>query len=265
MKKIVLTFLSIVLFVSFVSAQDRIFNYTYQSNVLTPQQREIEVFNTFHFQREDFYRAYQSKIEFETGIAKNLQSSFYLIMNTATGYNLGNDSSLSSASSFAVSNEWKYKITDPVANAVGSALYTEFEFSKDEFEWENKIILDKKIGRNTFALNIVGTFESEKELEEKELENEKEYEAELDFGYAYYLGKGFNLGIEARNLNKIEEGEWEFSTLFAGPVISYFRDNFWVNLTVLPQITAFKGANFEGLELDDHEKLETKLSFSFEL
>lgn len=265
MKKTILTFLAIVLFISFTSAQDRIFNYTYQTNILTPQQREIEVFNTFRFQRQDFYRAYQSKIEFETGIAKNLQSSVYLILNTATGYNLKNDSSLSSESSFAISNEWKYKISDPVANAVGTALYTEFELSEDEFEWENKIIFDKKIGRNTFALNIVGVYECEKELEEKELENEKEYKAGLYFGYAYYLGKGFNLGIEARNLNKFENREWEFSALFAGPVISYFRNNFWVNLTVLPQITAFKGADVKGLELDDHEKLETRLTFSFEL
>lgn len=265
MKKIILIGGSLCLLAVVSAAQDRIFTYTYQSNVLAPQEREIEVYNTFHFGRQNFYRAYQSKIEFETGIVKNLQASIYLITNTKTGYNLQHDSAISSASSFAIANEWKYKLSDPVANAIGSALYTEFELSKDEFEWENKIILDKKIGRNTFAFNVVGELERGKTTVNKLLQSEKVFNAKLFLGYAYYLGKGFNAGFEARNINTREDNEWGNSNLYAGPVVSYFRNNFWVNLTVMPQIRSFRGATYKGLDLQNYEKLEARLAFSFEL
>ncbi len=265
MKKLTFVLFVLTAVVSVATAQDRVFTYTYQSNVLSPQEREIEVYNTLYLGRQDFYRAYQSKIEFETGIVKNLQASLYLITNTATGYNLKNDSAISSSSSFAIANEWKYKISDPVANAVGSAIYTEFELSNDEFDWENKIILDKKIGRNTFAFNLVGELETGKKTVNKHLVSEKEFKAELFFGYAYYIGKGFNVGLEARNINIHQDGEWENANLFAGPVVSYFRDHFWVNLTVMPQITSFKGATYKGLDLQNYEKLEARLAFSFEL
>lgn len=265
MKRIIFISVVIMASVSFAKAQDRIFTYTYQSNVLAPGEKEIEVWNTFGTGRQSFYRGYENKIEFETGIAKNLQTAFYFKVNSSAGYNMSNDSALSSSTSIAFSNEWKYKLSDPVANAIGSALYTELELSKNGVESENKIILDKKLGRNTFALNLVGVYETVKITEDKILKNEKEYRAEFDLGYAYYLGKGFNLGIEARNLNKNEDGEWKYSALYAGPVISYSRDKFWINLTVMPQITAFKGATYKNLVLDDQQKLNTRLVFSFAL
>lgn len=265
MKKLFFICLIITVSASFVKAQDRIFTYTYQSNVLSPAEREIEVWNTFGTGRQDFYRGYENKIEFETGIAKNLQTAFYFKVKSSSGYNLSNDSSMSSSTSIAFSNEWKYKLSDPVANAIGSAIYTELELSKDGVESENKIILDKKTGRNTFALNLVGAYEVVKATEGKLLKNEKEFRAEVDFGYAYYLGKGFNLGLEAQNLNKHEDGEWKYSALYAGPVLSYSRDKFWINLTVMPQITAFKGATYKNLVLDSEQKLNTRLVFSFAL
>jgi hypothetical protein len=73
------------------------------------------------------------------------------------------------------------------------------------------------------------------------------------------------VGLEARNINIHQDGEWENANLFAGPVVSYFRDHFWVNLTVMPQITSFKGATYKGLDLQNYEKLEARLAFSFEL
>lgn len=265
MKTYIRILMGLVLLPSLAKAQDRLFNYTYQSNVLNPKEKELEAYNTFSLGKEDFYRAYQSKLEFETGISRHLQASFYLISQTSTGYNLNKDSALSSASSFAVANEWKYKISDPVANAIGSALYTEFELSKDAFAWENKIILDKKLGQSTLALNLVGELESGKILIGKQLARSREFNAEVHAGYAYQVAKGWNLGVEARNINTRSDGTWEASNLFAGPVVSYFRDEFWVNLTVMPQLHSFAGTTRNGLDLDRFTKWESRLSFSFEL
>lgn len=255
----------LVLIPSLSKAQDRLFNYTYQSSVMSTKEQELEVYNTFSLGKQDFYRAYQSKLEFETGIARHLQASFYLITQTGTGYNLNKDSALSSATSFAVANEWKYQISDPVANAIGSALYTEFGLSKDAFAWENKIILDKKLGRSTLALNLVGELESGKILIGRQLARSHAFNAELHAGYAYQVAEGWNLGLEARNINTRSEGRWLASNVFAGPVVCYFRDEFRVNLTIMPQLHSFAGATQNGLDLDRFTKWESRLSFSFDL
>ena len=148
-----LTSLSFFLFfTSLVNCQDRLFTYTYQSSVLGKGQREIEVWNTVHWGREDFYRAFKHRIEFELGLGSRLQTAFYLnLKSTAMQIKEINNSFITSETDFSFSNEWKYKLSDPVANKIGSALYGELTVSKDEIEIEAKIILDKKSGRFTQA------------------------------------------------------------------------------------------------------------------
>ena len=58
------------------------------------------------------------------------------------------------------------------------------------------------------------------------------------------------------------------SVLFGGPVVSYTTSGWWATLTVLPQLYAFRvepGNTGKHLEFRGHEKLETRLMFSFEL
>jgi hypothetical protein len=89
---------------------------------------------------------------------------------------------------------------------------------------------------------------------------------EGDFGWCYDISNSFSAGVEVRNHNEFVEGEWEHSALFAGPVVSFSQPSWWLTLTVLPQITALKGETGDsGLILDEHEKLETRLLFSFRL
>jgi hypothetical protein len=58
----------------------------------------------------------------------------------------------------------------------------------------------------------------------------------------------------------------EHSAIFAGPVVSFSQPTWWATLTVLPQITAFKGKTGDSrLVLDEHEKIETRFLFSFRL
>ncbi len=105
----------------------------------------------------------------------------------------------------------------------------------------------------------------ENSFEKKNNKIEKEIEKEgiLEFNYALMFKPttSFGLGVEFRNHNVInEEKVWENSAFFAGPVLSYSTKNFWINLTVLPQISNFKG---NGLDLHDHEKFNTRLLFSY--
>ena len=220
------------------------------------------------------------------GLVKNLQVAFYL--NSQSESQLAGDSSFASINTdheFSFSNEWKYKLSDASGNKLGSALYLELGVATNETELEGKIILDKQIGNSVHALNIVGETEWEKEAEledgEAETETEMELNVEFNYGFSYRLSNHFRAGFEVRNHNEYvpkpstlvggetQAGsgmEWEHSALFAGPVISWATENAWINLTVLPQVAGLHHAenNFtDGLVLDEHERMEVRLLFSF--
>lgn len=274
MNRLFLIVCATILFSGAVSAQDRVFTYTYQSNVLNPGQREIEVWTTLRSGREGFYRGLDARLEFEMGIAKNLQTAFYLntknVAQEVTEVD-GNHThvSIETESEWSFSNEWKYKLSDAAANAIGSGLYGEITIAPTELELEFKLLFDKKIGRSTHALNLVSEFEFETEVEsengQEEVEQEMETKYEAVYGFSYNLNSNWNVGLEARNINEVYEGEWEYSVLFAGPGFSYAKGPIWINMTVMPQITGLKHPDDSdsGLYLGSQEKLQTRLLFSF--
>jgi len=254
-------FVILLLLTSTVAAQDRIFTYTYQSNVLRAGEFEVEPWMTVRWGRESFYRRLDQRLEFETGLTQNLQTAFYL-NSTQRSYQV-NDSTLAGSHAISFSNEWKYKLRDPVADPFGLALYGEIGIGASEIELESKLIVDKKFEKWVAAFNLVGEWEFEKEAEGSKVETEKETAVEIDLALARRLSSSVYLGLEVRNHNEFVKGTWEHSALFAGPTLSVTRDRFWINATILPQIHAFKGATKNGLQLTDHEKLETRIMFSY--
>jgi hypothetical protein len=263
MRKILL-FIAIVGFAK-ANAQDRVFTYTYQSGVLSKGQKEIEVWSTFSNGRQEFYKELNHRLEFEIGLGGKLQTAFYLnyAYNKAVVENYGIQI-LASDAEFSFSNEWKLKLSDPVANRLGSALYFEYTLSPLETGLEGKIILDKQIGNFISAFNLVGEYEIEKGFIQDgtrlKSENEGETVVELNFGLSYRIKNIMNIGIEMMNQNQVVGSEWENSVLLLGPCFSYSTNSFWINLTFMPQITELKGG---GLELYDHERLQTRLIFSY--
>ena len=75
MKK--LLFMCAFMAVLAANAQDRVFTYTYQSNVLNKGQKEIEVWSTLGTGRQDYYRGFDHSLEFEMGLGGNLQQERY--------------------------------------------------------------------------------------------------------------------------------------------------------------------------------------------
>lgn len=134
-----------------------------------------------------------------------------------------------------------------------------------EYGLEGKFIMDKRINDFTAALNLVGELEYESVIENNAMEWEQKKTVELNFALAYPLKNHFHLSFEAMSKNVFGKNNLEGSALFAGLGFSYFKDSFWINFTVLPQITSFKGATNNKLNLKDFEKLETRLIFSYEL
>jgi hypothetical protein len=260
MKKIIIVLVMLCAALS-VYSNERKFSYTYQSGVLGKGNKELEIWTTARIGKDiPYFARTDHRMEFEWGITNKLQTAFYLNFR-----NVSMDAGTGMETEFefqGISSEWKYQLSSPVKNAIGFALYGEIGLNTNEAELEAKLIFDKKVKRNTFALNLV--FENEWELAAHE--PEKEMKLEGDFGWCYDITNGFSAGIEVRNHNVFEEGELEHSALFAGPVVSFSQPSWWLTLTVLPQITSLKEKTGTGnLDLGEYEKLETRLLFSFRL
>lgn len=254
-----------ILFATESIAQDRIFTYTYQSNVLNKGQKEIEVWSTLGTNRQDYYRGLNHRLEFELGLGGKLQTAFYLNYGYSSGITKnGSTAFLSSKNSYSFANEWKLKLTDPVADKLGSAVYFEYVLAPGETELEGKLILDKQTGKFTHAFNLVGELEFEKEFKaegtELKPEVEKEFNLEWNYGLSLRLSNRWFAGVEVMNKNVFEESELEKSLLYAGPGVSYSGDGFWINFTLMPQLSNLKGG---GRSITGDDGLQTRLIFSY--
>jgi hypothetical protein len=260
MKKILFLFAFIAAMST--QAQDRVFTYTYQSNVLNKGQKEIEVWTTLGTGRSDYYRGLNHSLEFEIGLGGKLQTAFYLNYGYSAAAGI-DGTSLNFNNSYSFANEWKLKLSDPVANKLGSAVYFEYVLAPAETELEGKLILDKQIGRFTHAFNLVGELELEKEyeLDEAKWESEVEVKAEWNYGLSYRLRDNWFAGFEVMNRNVFEEGELEKSILSAGPGVAYVGSGYWINFTLMPQVTNLKGG---GRSLTNDDGLQARLLFSYE-
>jgi len=245
-------------------AQDRLFTYTYQSTVLNKGQRELESWHTLRTGRNDYYARYDHRTEFEIGLGKNLQTAFYLNLTSKTKTVTNNGTkSLSTSNEIGFSNEWKLKLMDPVANPFGLALYGEVGVASNELELEGKIIVDKKIGNLTIAANAVFEEEFAPSYSNNKLEWEKEKKLQGYLAFAYSIKPNFALTIENAVKTVYVEKKLEHSALFSGIGFSYSYDKFWVNFTAMPQIKSFKGETNSNLNLNEYEKVQLRLLFSY--
>lgn len=265
MKKIFI--ITTILFLSSMSilAQDRIFNYTYQSNVLGKGQKELEVWTTVLSGKTDYYREIKNRIEYEVGLGSNVQVAFYLNSKQKAYYDDITGEIVMDATEISLSNEWKYKISDPVANKIGFTAYGELSLATDEIEIELKAIFDKKIGNSLHAMNF--TFEPEWETTTKDAKVTTNLALKYDVNYAcsFKLSNNFNLGAEIINRNVyVKEDKFTHSSLFAGPTLAFYMDKFWINLSVSPQVKSFGNPEGKsGLNLDEFTKNDIRLLFSF--
>ena len=264
LKYTVFVFFTSICFLS--NAQDRIFTFTYQSTVLNKGQREIEIWNTVRTGREDFYARLDHRTEFEIGLGGKLQTAFYLNLTAKTKTSgEAPAKSLQTENEISFSNEWKLKLMDPVANPFGLALYAEYGIGTNEFELEGKVILDKKINNLTIAANAVYEAELAPFYSSSRLDWEKESKLEFYLSFGYALNSRFNLTLENSLRSVYTDKTLNHSAFFAGPGFSWLLDNFWVNFTVMPQLVSLKGETNSTLNLNEYEKVQFRLLFSFAL
>jgi len=243
------------------AANERHFAYAYETAVLPPGARELELWTAPRLGRRTAYTRFDQRVELEVGITDRLLTAFYLNFTALTEEVAGGE--LASTVEFGgVSSEWKLKLLDPVADAIGLGLYAELTASTNALEVEGKILLDKRVGNFLFALNAVVEHEWERESAN---ETRRELVFEVDLALAYFLTPNLSIGVEVRDDNEIPSAEgFEHSALFAGPVVSYAQANWWTTLTLMPQLAAF-GEGGTQLDLADHERFNARLLFAFHL
>jgi hypothetical protein len=259
MKRVLQAVLILAVSGAAAAASERHFTYTYESGVLRPGGREIEPWNTFRLGKSDFYSRLDTRLEMELGLTDRLQTSLYLNMKAVT-----EDTPLGRASSTefqGVSSEWKLKLSDPVADRAGVALYGELSAGPSEVELEGKLIFDKRVGRFLGALNLA----AEHEWSFEEPETEREVKLEVVAAACWFLTPRLTAGLELRSHTVVLPGdEPTRSALFLGPTVSYARQGWWIAASVLPQIRALAGASDGRLDLEEHERVEVRVLFGLE-
>jgi hypothetical protein len=250
-------------------ASQRRFTYTYESAVLNKGAVELEPWTTLRTGKEEYYTSFDQRVELEVGLSNRLQTSFYLNLHSTTEQA---DSSLQTDSGFdGISNEWKLKLRDPVADPFGLGLYFEWGASSSEVELEAKVIVDKRSGNWLCAFNA--TVEPEWEFIMKgganNVEANNEFKYEFDLAGTYFVKPSTSVGIEVRNHNlHISSEDYDHSVLFAGPVVSYSSEAWWATLTVMPQVAKLKGSEIDAghsLVTSELEKLEVRMIFGVDL
>jgi len=243
---------------SLAQASDRRFTYTYESPVVQKGTVELEPWFTASMGRDTYYFRLDQRLELEWGLAKGVQTAFYLNFR-AQAHDEGGV--LVKETAFrGFSNEWKFSLLDPVADPLGLGLYVEFGIQPHEVELEVKLLLDKAVGPALLAFNAVG----EVEIKPQAAGQAPEIEGKLIFlfGTSFSLGPHFALGFELRELNVFAGGELKLALLSAGPALHVRGERVWATLTVLPQIVDLKSRTHR---TDDAEWLETRLIFGIHL
>ena len=264
MKKIVI--LLAILNLNTVYGQDRLFTYTYQSNVLSKGQKELEIWNTLRSGRNDYYSRFDNREEFEIGLGSRLQTAFYLNLTSITSStDINSIKSLETEHEISFSNEWKLKLMDPVADPLGLALYFEYGIGSSEYEVEGKLIIDKRISNLTIAANAVYELEYAPFVKDDHTDWGKENPADFDLAFAWSVTSKFAVTLENTFKNVFADGELEHSALYTGPGFSWVQNNFWMNFTILPQVASFKGQTGSSLNLNEFEKVQFRLIFSYVL
>jgi hypothetical protein len=256
-------FIGSLLLTSFCNAQDRFFGRTYTSAILPKGNFDIELWHTSRFgHRSEYFHAMDQRVEYEVGLGKNVQTAFYFNHFQKSISDSAN--TINQSTEIGFSNEWKWRISG-AERKTGVALYAEFGVKGDELELESKLILDRTIGKNLLAFNLVYEIEGEAEWKIGKTHFNYNNKLELDAGWMYQFSTSFGAGIELVNENDLSNHKWKNSIMYAGPTINYRGNRWFIVANYLPQLgNVHVSPNFlKGIELNDHERAEARIIFGF--
>jgi hypothetical protein len=260
------TFLCALALTTTAHATDRSFAYTYETPVAAPGQAEIEPWVTYRTGRDEHYNRYDLRLEFEGGVLPKLQTALYMNFSSVSEDSFdevtGERFRTQSFNFTGVSNEWKYQLTDPVADPIGTALYLEGTLAPQKTEVEAKFLIDKRIGPGVFAMNLVGEYEWEYPSSE---ETRRILELEVDVAGGVEVAKGLVIGAEVNAPAELPETGPTSAVVNAGPALAAHFDRWWLATTFLMQVAALKRPTSGALNLEEYERFQLRTIWGFHL
>ncbi|MBI3854713.1 MAG: hypothetical protein HY293_03370 [Planctomycetes bacterium] len=239
---------------SLARADERKFSYSYEAKTLPQGSWEFEQWGTLQTRKDaGIWNTLLLREELEYGITDRLNAAIYL--NSEYQGNTGapgfdNERSFGFKS---MSTEWKYKVSDPSSDLVGSLLYAELAFSNEEYEIEAKLVFSKEAGPFTFAYNFIYEAELERETGASP-EWRWEHILSNTLGASWSISPNFAVGLEALDIARFSIIEHASThAYYAGPNLHVASGSWWATLTFLKQVS------FNGLDLSDGDN--TKYSF----
>ena len=125
-----------------------------------------------------------------------------------------------------------YRLSNPITDIVGSAVYGEVKVGDGVMAWEGKLLLQKNLGRLTLTYNA--TVEAVWEGSTLGQLNERSGELAQTVGISYEINAHVNLGLEF--LQEVDLPNWEAagrSIIFWGPNISLRKGRYFATITGL--------------------------------
>jgi hypothetical protein len=246
------------------SAAERHFGFNYESTVQPAGTAELEPWTTVRAGRVDYYSELDARLGLDFGIAKNLEGAlFWDLSAVTTDVRVPGAAILTRLSTTdlqSVSGRLKYKLSDPVADALGSALMLEGKYGPLLTGFQGRVILDDQLGSLLLAANVFGGMS---ELLDRRSTSEGNAGASLAAGY--FVTPAFVPSVEVRSETQFDSNV-DSSVLFVGPSLSLLGDRYWATFAVEPQVAAFKGATpGRSLDLSQNERLQARLLFGFRL
>ncbi len=233
--------LACLLLTSPAFANDRHFTQSYETATLPAGAIEIEPQTTFRMGRDQYYLGMDHRLEFEFGITDHLMAALYLNSGSET-VRVGS-AIVGGGGAQGASAEFKYNLTNATADAIGSALYLELTATPLEYEIEGKLLLDKRIGSWHLVTNLI----YEREWEFEGFWN-NESKVAVTLGATHFFTEHLTAGLELFGQGTFEQTALNADTtlqhgaLYAGPVVGYTSQNWWVATTVTPQLVGFGDA-----------------------
>ena len=248
------------------AAAEHHFGFTEESLVLDQGKTELTPWTTVRAGRSAYYSKLEGRLELGYGFAKNLQGSLFWNFSS-----VAKDTQLPAASETtrlavtdfeSVSGNLKYKLSDPIADSLGSAIALEGSFGPELGAVFVQAIVDKQFGSLLLAGNVTG--EAIWPLDRSDAGVEKELSLGLSAGY--FVTPKLVPGIEVRDTNGFGS-KLERSVIYLGPSVSWVTSGFWATLAVEPQLTALKGGtpHEQHLDLDENERVQARALVGFEL
>jgi hypothetical protein len=233
-----------------VYATERHFTFTYEVTTADKGELELENWVTWQFHRgrdgAPSTNEFDFRHEFEYGITDRLQASLYFADWHINDHPGGDDRAHYDDAALEV----VYRLSSPVTDLLGTAVYGEIRVGHELVELEGKILLQKNLGKWITAYNAV----LEGSWVDEHLE-ERGGEFAQTAALSYEINPRFTVGAEA--LHEIDIPNWdraEKSGLWSGPNASVRFGHWYVTITALARLSGDR----------DEPHVQTRLIAGFE-